>query len=34
MHWWVGRGACRLRRVDGGLRMSFNKVVLIDAAVI
>ena len=32
MHWWVGRATHRLRRVDGGLRMSLKKVVLINAA--
>ena len=32
MHWWVGRTTHRLRRVDGGLRMSGKKVVLINAA--
>ena len=32
MHWWVGRATHRLRHVDGVLRMSFKKVVLINAA--
>jgi 3-phenylpropionate/cinnamic acid dioxygenase small subunit len=32
MHWWVGRTTHRLRRVDGELRMSGKKVVLINAA--
>ncbi|MGH7488191.1 MAG: aromatic-ring-hydroxylating dioxygenase subunit beta, partial [bacterium] len=32
MHWWVGRTTHRLRRVDGELRMSRKKVVLINAA--
>ncbi|HSE06319.1 MAG TPA: aromatic-ring-hydroxylating dioxygenase subunit beta [Methylomirabilota bacterium] len=32
MHWWVGRATHHLRRVDGGLRMSRKKVVLINAA--
>jgi 3-phenylpropionate/cinnamic acid dioxygenase small subunit len=32
MHWWVGRTTHRLRRVDGVLRMSFKKVVLVNAA--
>ena len=32
MHWWVGRTTHRLRRVDGDLRMSSKKVVLINAA--
>jgi 3-phenylpropionate/cinnamic acid dioxygenase small subunit len=32
MHWWVGRTTHRLRRVDGKLRMSGKKVVLINAA--
>jgi 3-phenylpropionate/cinnamic acid dioxygenase small subunit len=32
MHWWVGRTTHRLRRVDGDLRMSRKKVVLINAA--
>ena len=32
MHWWVGRTTHRLRRVDGALRMSRKKVVLINAA--
>ena len=32
MHWWVGRATHRLRRVDGALRMSGKKVVLINAA--
>jgi 3-phenylpropionate/cinnamic acid dioxygenase small subunit len=32
MHWWVGRAAHHLRRVDGGLKMSLKKVVLINAA--
>lgn len=32
MHWWVGRTTHRLRRVDGQLKMSRKKVVLINAA--
>ena len=32
MHWWVGRTTHRLRRVDGDLRMSGKRVVLINAA--
>jgi len=32
MHWWVGRATHHLRRVDGMLRMSLKKVVLINAA--
>ena len=32
MHWWVGRATHHLRRVDGLLRMSQKKVVLITAA--
>lgn len=32
MHWWVGRVTHHLRRVDGGLKMSLKKVVLINAA--
>jgi len=32
MHWWVGRATHHLRRVDGRLRMSLKKVVLINAA--
>ena len=32
MHWWVGRATHHLRRVDGLLRMSQKKVVLINAA--
>jgi len=32
MHWWVGRTTHRLRRVDGVLRMSQKKVVLVNAA--
>jgi 3-phenylpropionate/cinnamic acid dioxygenase small subunit len=32
MHWWVGRTTHRLRRVDGALRMSQKKVVLVNAA--
>ena len=32
MHWWVGRATHHLRRVDGLLRMSLKKVVLINAA--
>ncbi len=32
MHWWVGRATHHLRRVDGLLRMSRKKVVLINAA--
>ncbi len=32
MHWWVGRATHHVRRVDGPLRMSLKKVVLINAA--
>jgi 3-phenylpropionate/cinnamic acid dioxygenase small subunit len=32
MHWWAGRTTHRLRRVDGALRMSAKKVVLVNAA--
>ena len=32
MHWWVGRTTHRLRRIEGQLRMSHKKVVLINAA--
>jgi len=32
MHWWIGRATHHLRRVDGHLRMSQKKVVLINAA--
>ena len=32
MHWWAGRTTHRLRRVDGELRMSRKKVVLVNAA--
>ena len=32
MHWWVGRTTHRLRSVDGALRMSLKKVVLVNAA--
>jgi 3-phenylpropionate/cinnamic acid dioxygenase small subunit len=32
MHWWVGRATHHLRRVEGALRMSLKKVVLINAA--
>jgi benzoate/toluate 1,2-dioxygenase beta subunit len=31
-HWWVGRATHSLRRVDGELRMSSKKIVLINAA--
>ena len=31
-HWWVGRATHHVRWVDGALRMSFKKVVLINAA--
>ena len=31
MHWWVGRATHHLRRVDGQMRMSVKKVVLINA---
>ena len=31
-HLWAGRTTHRLRRVDGGLRMSYKKVVLVNAA--
>jgi 3-phenylpropionate/cinnamic acid dioxygenase small subunit len=32
-HLWAGRTTHRLRRVDGALRMSHKKVVLVNAAV-
>jgi len=32
MHWCAGRSTHRLRRVDGALRMSGKKVVLVNAA--
>ena len=32
VHWWTGRSTHRLRRVDGALRMSGKKVVLVNAA--
>jgi 3-phenylpropionate/cinnamic acid dioxygenase small subunit len=32
MHWWVGRTTHRLRWVDGELKMSRKKVVLVNAA--
>jgi 3-phenylpropionate/cinnamic acid dioxygenase small subunit len=32
MHWWAGRTTHRLRRIDGELRMSGKKVVLVNAA--
>jgi 3-phenylpropionate/cinnamic acid dioxygenase small subunit len=32
VHWWVGRATHSLRSVDGALRMSRKKVVLINAA--
>jgi len=32
LHWWAGRTTHRLRRVDGELRMSRKKVVLVNAA--
>ena len=32
VHWWVGRATHSLRPVDGALRMSRKKVVLINAA--
>ena len=32
MHWWAGRTTYRLRLVDGALRMSQKKVVLVNAA--
>jgi benzoate/toluate 1,2-dioxygenase beta subunit len=31
-HWWVGRTTHRLRPLDGGIRMSLKKVVLVNAA--
>ncbi len=31
MHWWVGRTTHRLRLVDGALKMSQKKVVLVNA---
>jgi 3-phenylpropionate/cinnamic acid dioxygenase small subunit len=32
LHWWAGRTTHHLRRVDGELRMSRKKVVLVNAA--
>ena len=32
VHWWVGRATHSLRPVDGALRMSGKKVVLVNAA--
>ena len=32
LHWWVGRTTHHLRRVDGALRLSRKKVVLVNAA--
>jgi hypothetical protein len=32
LHWWAGRARHRLRRVDGGLRMSRKTVMLVNAA--
>jgi 3-phenylpropionate/cinnamic acid dioxygenase small subunit len=32
MHWWIGRTTYRLRTVGHQLRMSFKKVVLVNAA--
>ena len=32
LHWWAGRTTHRLRRVDGALRMSRKKIVLVNAA--
>jgi 3-phenylpropionate/cinnamic acid dioxygenase small subunit len=32
MHWWIGRTTHRLRRVNGELKMSAKKVVLVNAA--
>jgi 3-phenylpropionate/cinnamic acid dioxygenase small subunit len=32
MHWWVGRTTHHLRTVDGTLKMSHKKVVLVNAA--
>jgi benzoate/toluate 1,2-dioxygenase subunit beta len=32
LHWWIGRTTHRLRPVDGTLRLSFKKVVLVNAA--
>lgn len=32
MHWWVGRTTHHLRSVDGTLKMSRKKVVLVNAA--
>jgi len=32
LHWWIGRTTHRLRPVEGALRMSFKKVVLVNAA--
>jgi 3-phenylpropionate/cinnamic acid dioxygenase small subunit len=32
LHWWAGRATHRVRRVNGALRMSGKKVVLVNAA--
>ena len=32
LHWWVGRTTHRLRPVAGALRLSYKKVVLVNAA--
>jgi benzoate/toluate 1,2-dioxygenase beta subunit len=32
LHWWAGRTTHRLRRGEGGLRLSQKKVVLVNAA--
>ena len=32
LHWWIGRTTHRLRLVEGALRMSSKKVVLVNAA--
>jgi benzoate/toluate 1,2-dioxygenase subunit beta len=32
LHWWAGRTIHRLRRGEGGLRLSQKKVVLVNAA--
>ena len=32
LHWWIGRTTHRLRPVEGALRMSFKKVLLVNAA--
>src|SRR5262249_7406928 len=32
LHWWAGRATHRVRRVNGALKMSGKKVVLVNAA--